>query len=42
MDGQTDGQTDKGHGIIQPNVGGVTVLVLCTSSDSGLYFYKVS
>ena len=23
------------------NVGGVTVLVLCTSSDSGLYFYKV-
>ena len=24
------------------NVGGVTILILCTSSDGGLYLYKVS
>ena len=24
------------------NVGGVTVLILCTWSDDGLYLYKVS
>ena len=31
----------KGHNSLK-NVGGVTVLVLCTSSDDGLYFYNVS
>ena len=30
----------KGHNSVE-NVGGVAVLVLCTSSD-GLYLYKVS
>ena len=31
----------KGHNSIK-NVGGVPTLSLCTSSDGGLYFYKVS
>ena len=31
----------KGHNSVK-NVGGVSVLVLCTSSDGDLYFYKVS
>ena len=31
----------KGHNSVK-NEGGVTVLVLCTSSDGDLYFYKVS
>ena len=31
----------KGHNSVQ-NVDGVSVLVLCTSSDSDLYLYKVS
>ena len=31
----------KGHHSVD-NVDGVTVLVLCTSSDVDLYFYKVS
>ena len=31
----------KGHNSVK-NVGTVTVLFLCTSSDDGLYFYKVS
>ena len=31
----------KGHNSVK-NVGGVTVLFLCASSDGGLYFYKVS
>ena len=35
------GKISKGHPFLK-NVGGVMVLVLCTSSDSGLYFYKVS
>ena len=30
------------RGIIQQNVSGVMVLVLCTSSDDALYLYKVS
>ena len=30
-----------GHNSVK-NVGGVTVLFLCTSSDDDLYFYKVS
>ena len=30
-----------GHNSIK-NVGGVKVLFLCTSSDGGLYFYKVT
>ena len=28
--------------ITQKNVGGVKVLFLCTSNDSGLYLYKLS
>ena len=28
--------------ILLKNVGGVSVLVLCTSSDDGLYLYQVS
>ena len=32
----------KEHSSVKKNIGGVTVLVLCTSSDGGLYFYKVS
>ena len=35
------GKISKGHNSVI-NVGGVTVLVLCTSSDDGLYLYKVS
>ena len=35
------GKISKRHNSIK-NVGGVTVLVLCTSSDGGLYSYKVS
>ena len=31
----------KGHNSVK-NVGGATVFVLCTSSDDGLYLYKVS
>ena len=31
----------KGHNSIK-NVGGVSVLVLCTSSDDGLFLYQVS
>ena len=31
----------KGHNSVK-NVGGVTVLVLCKSSDDGLYLYQVS
>ena len=31
----------KGHNFVK-NVGGVAVLVLCTSSDDGLYLYQVS
>ena len=31
----------KGHNAIK-HVDGVTVLVLCTSSDGGLYLYKIS
>ena len=31
----------KRHNSVK-NVSGVTVLVLCTSSDCGIYFYKVS
>ena len=30
------------RGIFHKNVDGVTVLVLCTSSDGGLYLYKIS
>ena len=35
------GKISKGHNSMK-NVGGVIVLVLCTSSDDGIYFYKVS
>ena len=35
------GKISKGPNSIK-NVGGVTVLFLCTSSDGGLYLYKVS
>ena len=35
------GKIWKGHNSIK-NVGGVTVLFLCTSSVCGLYLYKVS
>ena len=31
----------KGHNFVK-NVGGVTVLVLCTSFDNALYLYQVS
>ena len=31
----------KGHNSVK-NVGGVTVLVFCISSDDGLYLYQVS
>ena len=31
----------KGHNSVK-NVGGVTVLILCTSSYDGLYLHKVS
>ena len=30
----------KGHSSVK-NVGGVKVLILCTSSDSALYLYKI-
>ena len=35
------GKISKGHNSVK-NVGGVMVLVLCTSSDGGLHFYTVS
>ena len=35
------GKISKGQNSIK-NVGGVMVLVFCTSSDDGLYLYKVS
>ena len=35
------GKISKGHNSIK-NVGGVTILLLCTSSDKGLYLYQVS
>ena len=31
----------KGHNSVK-NVGGLSVLVLCTLSDDGLYLYQVS
>ena len=34
-------KNSKGHNSVK-NEGGLTVLVLCTSSDDGLYLYKVS
>ena len=33
------GKISKGHNFLK-NVGGVTVLFLCTSSDDGLYFLQ--
>ena len=33
--------TSKGHNSVK-NIAGVSVLVLCTSSDDGLYLYQVS
>ena len=35
------GKKSKGHNSVK-NIGGVTVLVLYTSSDDGLYLYNVS
>ena len=35
------GKISKSHNSVE-NVDGVSVLVLCTSSDGDLYFYKVS
>ena len=35
------GKISKGHNSVK-NVGGVTILFLCTSSDGGLYLKKVS
>ena len=35
------GKNSKGHNSVK-NIGGVSDLVLCTLSDDGLYFYKVS
>ena len=35
------GKISKGHNSVK-NVGGESVLVLCTSSDNGLYLYQVS
>ena len=35
------GKISKGHNSVK-NVGRVMVLVLCTSTDDGLYLYKVS
>ena len=40
VNGRRDKTTFKGNSV--ENVDGVTVLFLCTSSDGGLYFYKVS
>ena len=34
------GKISKGHNSVK-NIGGFTVLVLCTLSDDYLYFYKV-
>ena len=34
-------KNQRGHNSVE-NVGGVTVLLLCTSSDDGLYLYQVS
>ena len=35
------GKISKGHNSVK-NIGGVTVLFLCTLSDGGLYLCKVS
>ena len=35
------GKFSKGHNSVK-NICGLTVLFLCTSSDGGLYLYKVS
>ena len=35
------GKNSKGHNSIK-NVGGVTILFLCTLSNDGLYLYEVS
>ena len=35
------GKVSKGHNSVN-NVGGVTILFLCTSSGNGFYLYKVS
>ena len=35
------GKISKGHNSVK-NVDGVMVLVLCISSDDGLYLYKIS
>ena len=35
------GKISKGHNSVK-NEGGVTLLVLCTPYDDGLYLYKVS
>ena len=35
------GEISKGHNSVK-NVGGVTILCLCTLSDFGLYLFKVS
>ena len=35
------GKISKEHNSVK-NVGGVTILNLCTSSDDGSYLYKVS
>ena len=35
------GTISKGHNSVKI-VGGVMVLVLCSSSDGGLHFYKIS
>ena len=35
------GKISKGHNSVK-NVGGVRILFHCTSSDGGLYLYKVS
>ena len=35
------GKNSKGHNSVK-NVGGVSVLILCTLSDDGLYLYQVS
>ena len=35
------GKISKGHNSVK-NEGGVTILFICTSSDDGLYLYKVS
>ena len=35
------GKNSKGHNSVN-NVGEITVLFLCTSSDGDLYLYKVS